>query len=189
MKTDISGRSLCWLILALCAGFSPLSADETRSVNIEVNLIIDGSAALATVLDEVTLWVSGNLVDRRLQEGDRIHIWNAGETAEIVYSGTLKSDAEKEQVRQTLRSLPAKGGTADFTGALREAAARSSGRMSYTLLVSASPAALSPALTGPESGLMRFSRIEEFPGWRLIIVALNIDSRVRQAAAAYFSGT
>ena len=190
MKTDISGRIRCWLILALCAGFSPLALAETRSVNIEVNLIVDGSAALSNVLDEVTVWISGNLVDRQLQEGDRITIWNAGAKAELVYSAALAGDAEKEQIRQVLRTLSAKGGTADFTGALREAAARSSGgTISYTLLVSASPAALSPALSGPESGLMRFSRIEEFPGWRLVVVALNIDSRVRQAAAAYFSGT
>jgi hypothetical protein len=36
---------------------------------------------------------------------------------------------------------------------------------------------------------MRFSRIEEFRGWRAVVIALNIESRVRQAAAAYFSGT
>lgn len=190
MKTNSTARLLCGLALALFSGFSPLYGADGRNVNIEVNLIVDGSAALTGVLSEVTGWISGSLLDQRLQAGDRITVWSAGGTAEIVYSDTIKGGAEKEAVRKILQSLPAKGDAADFTGALRSAASRSSGQgITYTLLVSASAAAFSPALTGPGASLLRFSRIEEFRGWRAMVIALNIDSRVRQAAAAYFAGT
>ena len=138
----------------------------------------------------MTDWISGGLLDQRLGEGDRITIWRAGEKAEIAYSGALHNDEAKDNITKTLRSLPAQGDAADFTGALRDAVSRNSaGGITYTLLVSASAAALSPALQGGGASLMRFSRIEEFRGWRAIVVALNIESRVRQAAASYFSGT
>jgi hypothetical protein len=35
---------------------------------------------------------------------------------------------------------------------------------------------------------MRFSRVEEFKGWRAMTVALGIDPQVKQSATAYLSG-
>jgi hypothetical protein len=186
---NVPGRILIVLTLVLLRGGLPLYGADSPGAHIEVNLIIDGSAALANVLDEVTDWISGDLLDQRLGEGDRITIWRAGEKAEIAYSETLQNNDAKERITKILRSLPAQGDAADFTGALRDAVSRSSaGSITYTLLVSASAAALSPALQGAGANLMRFSRIEEFRGWRAIVVALNIESRVRQAVASYFSG-
>jgi hypothetical protein len=189
MKTTVTGKMLFGLILVLLLGVFPLYGADERNTPIEVNLIVDGSGALANVLDEVSRWISGDLVDQRLREGDRITIWKAGEQAEIVYSEALKNDADKEHIKNTLRSLSSHGSAADFTGALRAAASRNSGAITYTLLVSASPAALSPILRDSQANLVRFSRIEEFRGWRAMVIALNIEGRVRQAAAAYFSGT
>jgi hypothetical protein len=189
MKSTSTGKMLCGLILVLLWGFSPLYGADERDVRIEVNLIIDGSAGLARVLNDVNGWLSANLVDLRLREGDQITIWSAGGTAEIVYADTLKNDAGKESVKKALQTLSAKGDSADFAGALRDAVSRSSGKgIIYTLLVSASAAALSPTLLGPQANLVRFSRIEEFRGWRALVVGLNIESRVRQAASAYISG-
>ena len=187
MKINISGKALCTLLLALFAVFSPLYGAEARGAHIEINLIIDGSAALANVRGDVTDWVSGNLIDRCLQEGDRITVWNAGGKAEVVYSDTLKNASGKESLKKALAGISGAGNSPDFAGALQEAVSRSTaGNITFTLLVSASPAALSPILLGPNAGLMRFSRIEEFRGWRAVVIALNIDSRVRQAAASYF---
>ena len=190
METKVTARVLVGLILILFAGFSPLYGADTRSAHIEVNVIIDGSAALSLVRDDIAAWISGNLVDNRLREGDRITIWNAGVKAEIVYSDTLKSDADKETVKKTLKSLSAGGDATDFAGALREAATRSAGRgITYTLLVSASQTAISSTLQSSAAGLLRFSRLEESHGWQALLVALNIESRIRQAAASYFAGT
>ncbi|MDR0583494.1 MAG: hypothetical protein LBG57_03990 [Treponema sp.] len=186
METKLTARVLVGLILF--AGFFPLYGADTRNVHIEVNVIIDGSAALSSVRDDIAAWISGDLLDSRLREGDRITIWNAGAKAETVYSGALKSDADKEDVKKTLKSLSAGGDTADFAGALREAALRSAGKgIVYTLLVSASQAAISSALQSPAARLIRFSRLQESRGWQVLLVALNIESRVRQAAAAYFA--
>jgi hypothetical protein len=191
METNFIGKVSCVLALAVAAGFCPLYGADERGPRIDINLVIDGSAALADVLDDVTNWISGNLVEKQLREGDRISIWSAGEKAEMVYSDTLVDNAGKENIKKALAGLSSGGDSADFAGALRAAAARvpNQDNITCTLLVSASSAVLSPTLMGPDANLMRFSRVEEFSRWRALIIALNIDSRVRRAAAAYFSGS
>jgi hypothetical protein len=182
----ITGNIIYGVFLALFLGPVTLNAADTRSVPIDINLIVDGSPALDRARDEVKAWISDSLVERLFQEGDRVTIWSAGKTARIVYSGTLKSGNWKDDVKNSLKFLSAEGDSADFTGALREAAARAAaGNINYTLLVSGSSASLSPTLTGAGANLMKYSRVEEFRGWQTLIVALNIDSRVRQAASAY----
>jgi hypothetical protein len=194
MKMNISGAIPRILALVLLAGLSPLYGADNRDSHIEINLIIDGSAAFAQARDGITEWLSGSLIDRCLQAGDRITIWNAGAAAAIVYSDILTDEGGKETVKEVLAGIIPAGDTPDFAGALQAAAARNAAQdaarnITFTLLISASPAALSPVLQGPSARLMRFSRIEEFRGWRAVVIALNIDSLVRQAAAAYFSGT
>ena len=186
MKTIITERIIFGLILAGLLGFSPLYGESARSNAIDMNLIIDGSGALSGVMDEVKVWVSQTL-DQLLVTGDRITVWSAGPAAKIVYSETIKNSADKNAVKKVLEELSAEGSSADFSGALREAASRPpAAAITYTLLISASAAALSPALLGPQANLMRFSRVEEFRGWRTMVVGLNIDSKVRQAAALLF---
>jgi hypothetical protein len=164
---------------------------DSRTTPIEVYLIMDGSLAMKNAGDEAVAWVCDYLVDGILREGDRITIWNAAGQAQIVYSETLSGPGEKETIKKTLRSLVFQGNRADFSAALRAAAQRAASRsgMSYTLLISGSSSALSPALLGSEASLLRYSRIEEFPGWRALVVALDIHSRVQRAAGAYFSGS
>ena len=186
MKTIITGRIIIGLVLAGFLGLSPVYGENTRSVTMDMNLIIDGSGALSNVISEVKDWVSGTL-DQLLVTGDRITIWSAGPAAKIVYSQTIQNDADREAAKKALRELSAEGDRADFSGALREAASRSpAAAITYTLLISASAAALSPALTGTQANLMRFSRVESFRGWQTMVVGLNFDSKVRQAAALLF---
>jgi len=33
---------------------------------------------------------------------------------------------------------------------------------------------------------MRYSRVEEFSGWRAIVVGLNLDTKVKRAAAGFY---
>jgi hypothetical protein len=187
-------RSICGLFLAFLWAGGGLYALDSRSAPIEVNLIMDGSTALKDAGDEAFNWVSRQLIDGVLQEGDRITIWNAAEKAQIVYSGGISGPEEKENIKKALRSLPKQGNQADFSGALQAAASQTASRspkpvMTYTLLVSGSSSALSPALLGSGANLMKFSRIEEFSGWRAMVIALDIDARVQRAAASYFSGS
>jgi hypothetical protein len=184
-------RKIIWgLCLAALGGSHGLYAQDARTVPIDVNLIMDGSTALKNAGNEAVAWVSDYLIDTILQDGDRITVWNAAGNAQIIHSDTLSGAEGKEKIRTTLRSLAFQGNSADFSGALKAAAGRinSGFVMTYTVLISGSSAALSPLLLGPDSNLLRYSRVEEFPAWRALVIALNINSRVQQAAAAYLSG-
>ncbi|MCL2265237.1 MAG: hypothetical protein FWC22_04255 [Treponema sp.] len=167
---------------AVLFAFSPLYAQRAP---ININLIVDGSASLTAVKNEITTWVSGRL-DQILSDGDRVTVWSAGSAARVIYTGNMSSNADRDALKKSIRDLTAAGNNADFSGALRDASSRQSSPFSYTLLISASPAALSSVLSGTQANLLRFSRVEEFNGWRALVVGLNIDSRVRRAASAFF---
>jgi len=185
MKTDITGKKLFWLILAVFCCLSPLYGQRAP---INVNLIIDGSAALSGVKDEVTVWVN-NRLEQILTDGDRVTVWSAGPEASIIYSGVYNSGSEKEALRGSIQGIAASGSHADFSGALRAAAGQQAQNtiFTYTLLISASPEALTSVLESPQAGLLRFSRVEEFSTWRALVVGLNLDTRVRRAASSFMN--
>jgi len=171
--------------LVFIFGFSFIYAQSaSQRAPIDINLIIDGSESLSAVKEEVTLWVI-NRLDQILTEGDRVTVWNAGTSARVIYSGRMEGDA-KESVNRSIRDISPSGTNPDFYGALREASVRQSSSFSYTLLISASPAALSSVISNPQGNLLRYSRIEEFTEWRALVVGLNLDSRVRDATSAFF---
>jgi len=176
------------LVIAVFLGVFPVYAQTGAArAPIDVNIIIDGSVSLAEVKNEVTAWVSRRL-DQILVTGDRVTVWSAGPSARVIYNGRIEGNTEKEAVKKSIMDLAPSGNNPDFSGALRDAASRQqSGPYSYTLLISASPDALSSVLSGPQASLLRFSRIEEFTDWRALVIGLNIDARVRRAAAAFFA--
>ena len=173
------------LIMAAFICLSPLYGAEPQRTPINVNLIIDGSSSLTDVKDEVTSWVLGRL-DTILADGDNVTVWSAGSQAGVIYTGRMNSASDRDALKNSIRQLSGSGEIADFSGALRDASARQSSNFSYTLLISASGASLSLVLTSPQANLLRYSRVEEFTTWRALTVGLNIDTRVRRAAAAFF---
>ena len=185
-KICIIRQKTSLLVLALAVFFclSPLFGERAP---INVNLIIDGSPSFLDVKEEVTSWVCERL-DQILVNGDRVTVWNAGSSAKVIYQDTINGGAGMEAVKKSIRELSASAsGTADFSGALRGAAAQQQiSSFSYTLLISASADALSSVLESPQANLLRFSRVEEFPAWRALVVGLNLDNRVRRAAAVFF---
>ena len=176
-------KILLFLVFAVFLSLTPAYAQRAP---IDINLIIDSSSSLTAVKNEVTTWVSGRL-DQILAEGDRVTVWNAGTQSKIVYTGKADGAPGKEAVKKSIRDINPLGNNPDFSGALRDAASRQSSGYSYTLLISASPAALSSVLSTRQAGLLRFSRVEEFTNWRALVVGLNIDGKVKKSASAYFA--
>jgi hypothetical protein len=172
-----------FLVFAVFFSLTPVFAQRAP---IDINLIIDGSSSLTAVKNEVTTWISGRL-DQILAEGDRVTVWNAGTQSKVVYTGKTEGAPGKEAVKKSIRDINPSGNYPDFSGALRDAASRQNSSYSYTLLISATPAALSSVLSTRQAGLLRFSRVEEFTNWRALVVGLNIDGKVKKSAAAFFA--
>jgi hypothetical protein len=157
-----------------------------RNGPVDVNLIIDGSRDMENT--GARDWICGDLLEGMLREGDYLRIWIAGEQARIIYQGVLADD--RETVKGLIKKPLPGSASVDFAGALRAAreaapASRPS-LMTCTLLVS-SPRSLSPAHIGEALPSLRYSRVLEFSGWRVLVIALDIGQEVREAADSFLS--
>ncbi|MDR2182469.1 MAG: VWA domain-containing protein [Treponema sp.] len=153
---------------------------DTRAAAMDVYLIVDGSSSMERGGAEAIDWLCATLLDRRVRDGDRLWIWTAGAKPELVFSG---AGADREAAKTVIRALRFQGRAADYRGALNEAKRRlRTGRLSYTLLVSGNEARdPSPEL----SGLLRYSRVDSFSGWRVLTVGLDLEGRIDRAASYY----
>lgn len=180
------------ILLIILVGFSSLlNAEDKRIIPLDMYLIIDGSESFGNSKNDAVAWINTNVVDRVLTEGDRVTIWKAGDSRELVYSGDISASGGKTAIKDKLSSLAADGKEADFSGALEDAASGVSrtpqSRLSYTMLVTASAEGMESALTGDSRSLLKWCRSEKFQRWQALIVAPDIARRVRDAAAAYMS--
>jgi hypothetical protein len=186
---NLKDLAIGWFLAVLfLPGFLP--AQDSRTLPLDMNLIVDGSSLSPGAKNEAVAWIETQVIDRLLKDGDRVTLWSAGPQAQVVFSETLGGANGKDAVKAKLRAIEASGATADFSGALRDAASRSAqgtGRISYTMLVSASAKSLAPALTGRDANLFRWSRAEEYPHFRVLVVAPDIHKKVQQAAVAYMN--
>jgi len=176
------------VLCLLAASKSGLWGADTRTAPIDLYLIVDSSSAMERGKTEAIAWLCSTVVDGILQPGDRIWIWTAGAKPELVYSDTQGND--KEGAKTALRSIQFEGDAADYRGALSEVQARAnqgSGRVSYTLLVSGSGAKDPPSREAESAGLLRYSRVDHFSGWRVLTVGVDLTPKVRQASSYYMN--
>jgi threonine synthase len=155
---------------------------NTRSSPIDVYVIVDSSSAMERGKEEATAWLCKTLIDDMLLTGDQIWVWTAGDKPNLVYSGSL---GNKETVKAVIRSIRLEGNRADYRGALEEARTKAvkSNRITYTLLISGSGAKDPPSVEAESAGLLRYSRVENFSGWRILTIGLDLDSKVRRTSA------
>jgi hypothetical protein len=163
-----------------------LSAEDIRTIPLDMRLILDGSEAISAGREQAIGWLCDYVVDDVLREGDRVSVWVAAGRSRQIFSASVSDPGVKETIKNLFRSIPLTKDPPDFAGALREAAGTNAGAgwISYTLLISGSRADY-PTLPGSAGNLLRYSRVQEFPGWRAITAAPDIGPRVREAASAY----
>ncbi|MDR2552980.1 MAG: hypothetical protein LBD31_07445 [Treponema sp.] len=169
------------LFLILFLALPLLVWGETRGVPVDMYIIVDGSSAMERGRNEALTWICGKIDG--LQDGDRIWIWRAGTKAELIYSGT--SGTDKEDIKRLVRSIKFEGDAADYRSALRDAlglTGGNKGRLAYTLLISGAGAKNS---RGEPAELLRYSRVENFSGWRALTIGLDLGPKVRQALSYY----
>jgi hypothetical protein len=190
-------RRICVLLLVFLPFFPKMlfGADE-RTAPVDMYLVFDGSSAIKNGKNGAAQWVCDTIVDGMLQNGDTLTIWIASEKAEKAFSAVIDGPGQKETVKNLIRSAGAGGSYADFAGALREAASmqrsQGSAAIPYTLLIVGSTTAMAPgnanSIRGAETlAYLRYSRVEEFSGWRAMVAGLTLDQQIQQAASAYMS--
>jgi len=169
------------------------SRSDVRKTPIDVYLLIDASRAWSERAAAVD-WVCGHLVDGILLGGDRLSVWSAADKPRLVAALTVDAPENKESIKKTLRGMQQESAGADYAAALREAAAAeasrpSRGPIALALLVGGFTAGSNTLGGGGDSPgtdeLLRYSRVEDFPGWKAVTVGLGIGPQARSAAAAY----
>ena len=186
------GNKRFFIIMIVLVMFSSLlKADDKRSIPLDLYLVIDCSESINGVKNDAFTWVSSKIVDRLLVEGDKVTIWSAGDSAQIIHNGEISASGGKQEITNLLKNLVTNGKSADFPGALRDLAPRVSqtnqNRLAYTVIVTSSAGELGSTLTGSSQSLLRWSRSEKYSGWQVLVVAPDIAPKVRQAALAYMS--
>ena len=163
-----------------------LNAESPRAFPLDMFLIIDGSEFFGETKAEAITWINSHVVDRLLRDGDRITIWRAGDTAQIIHSGYISGN--RQEIKNLLAAIPSAGRAPDFSGALIDAAARSSrttqDMLPYTMLVTASAAGLHRAITGEARHLLRWFRPEREERWQVLVINPHLAPRVETAAAS-----
>jgi hypothetical protein len=169
--------------------FGPfLWGEDVRTVPLDVYVIIDSSSAMEAGKAEAVSWLCNTLVEGILRDGDSLSVWTAGVKPELICSETVTSGG-KEKIKTLIRSIGFSGNAADYLAALSQAQARSrtqpKDRLSYTLLINGSRSKDISAREAESAGLLIYSRVDNFNGWRIITVGLDIGAKVRDSAAAY----
>lgn len=184
----IMKNTLKTIIISMCLAFflpAFLAGEGRQGLSLDFKLIIDGSGSFSGGKDEAMAWIDRELIDGILQEGDYLTIWSAGDRAEVVFSGNV--GASTTAIKDIVNGLDFSARTPDFNSALREAAARDSGsRLSVIMLVSGSALAMAPSMAR-EPDLYRWSRVEEYSRWQVLVVAPEISADVRSAASNFMS--
>lgn len=181
------------LILIILVSFSSvLGAEDRRTIPLDMYLIIDGSESFQSVKNDAVVWLSGQVVDRILMEGDKVTIWTAGEKAEIIYSGEITSGGDEiGQIKDLLLAVDTGGKDADFSGALIELQPKflqtPENRLPYSMLVTSSAGGLGGTLSGSSQGILRWSRSKKYERWQVLTFAPGLGRMVNQAATAYMA--
>lgn len=159
-----------------------------RSIPLDVYIIVDSSSAMDKGKDEAVSWLCATVIDGIVTDGDRLTIWTAGTGTELLYSGTVSGGA-REEAKNLIRQIRFSGGAADYRGALTEARAKvlasPDKRLTWTLLVSGANPKDPPIREAESAGLLLYSKVESFSGWRVLTVGLDVSDKVRESASAY----
>jgi hypothetical protein len=177
------------LLLLALLNTLPLFGSDLRTRNVDLYIIFDDSTMTGPGRTEALRWLCETVIDRLLQAGDRLVICSAGEGPEILFNKSITGDDQKAEAKNLLQNTRSGGPNVNYAAALRAAARREPGRyIAYTLLVGGiSMRAASAAQEADIAELLKYSKTEDFSGWKVITVGLGIDTRAGSAAASYMN--
>jgi hypothetical protein len=181
---------LLFTIFGILAGFSPaINAEDKRNLPLDVYLIIDGSESMKNLKNDALAWINRQIIDKILIAGDQINVWTAGDKPELIHSGEVSASGVSSETKEKIANFSVTGKKADFSGALRDAAARAAktpqNRLAYTVLITASAEGMVGSFSG--NGLFRWFRSEKYERWQALIFDPNIGPKVQQAARSYMN--
>ena len=178
------------MLIILVSLLPQLEAQNTRRIPLDFYLIVDDSLDMRESKNDAIAWLNEQLLERAFINGDKITLFSAGDRVQTLYSQTISSPDNRQEITERLQAMEMAGQRADFTGALRSAvseASRSADRLPVYMLITGTAGGLVPALTGPGQELFRWFRSERYERWQVLVMGPEIGQRVRQAANSFMN--
>ncbi len=168
----------------------PLSAEDVRTDSIDAYILIDKSNKMLGSVADAADWICARVVDGLLAEGDRVTVWTFSDASESLVDEQTLAGGSKEAVKKAIRSISGDGKTPDIAGALKSLLDKAERRASPNKLVYVLVASslIEPGNDAADK-LLKYSRVEERPGWKALVVGVGIESRVAEATRSYMGST
>jgi hypothetical protein len=172
------------LPLSFCFG-----ADE-RSNPIEVYLMFDNSISMKDNGSEAAAWISEYITDKILQTDDALTIWLAADMPVLEFSGRISSPEIEEEIKTILTSVEFTNSAGNYAAALGElkknAVSHAEYAHSYIIFVTGM-SGQNASLFSAEADVLTYSRSVDFPGWKLMVINLGVEQKIKEAAANYMN--
>jgi len=199
MQKDSTRKDIIFILINLitlgfCIGVLPVFGQDQRSAPLDAFVMLENSTATKGTLEDQVNWLCETVIDGILIPGDRFAVWTYPDQPNPLIDLEISSEEQKEGVKNKIRSLVPTDRDADFSEAVRTivggAEKRSRpGLIAYVAILG------SFVIDNGQSGtntlppdvaeLLRYSRVEDHPGWKTIIIGLGLRERVRKAVESF----
>lgn len=173
MRT-IQGLFLGTLLL-LVAMWAParLAAQDQREGRLDLYIIIDNNPQLVESWMHAATWLCEEFVDKRMVAGDTLTILLASSSEALLDHQVLTDPGNTSSFIQAIRSIPMAPSSASLSSSIHKVNSavrerKNERRVPCILLASTLRSARrDPGL----STSLAYSRVEDYPGWKLVTIA------------------
>jgi len=189
-RKDIISLLLVYFFILGTAVFG----DDQRSIPLDAFIMVENSVATKDTLRDQIDWLCGTIIENLLIPGDRLVVWTYPGQPQPLIDLEISSEDQKEGLKRTVETLVPTDKVADFPKAVRslvrEAEKRSRPGLIHYVAISGSFVMANSQgdtyMLPPETAeLLRYSRVEDHPGWKTIIIGVGIREKVKKAAESF----
>jgi hypothetical protein len=190
-------RSLLAALAFFLILVSPLLAD-TRTQNIDIMVALDKSLSMEQNIGAVKNWVDSYLIDQVVVPGDFLDVVAFYGKADVIISQTIKTDADKAEVKKVISGIRGNGRFTDIGNALdvlkaQIATKENDGRDKYVLLLTdgiqeAPPTSKYYAPDGKfNHEFLANTKTIQQKGWKVMILGIGTETAAKDLATALSS--
>jgi hypothetical protein len=161
-------------------------AEDERTKPVNVYVLFDNSVSMQGNEQEAAAWLSEHVADTILQTGDTLTILSVSNAPVEEFSGTINGPEDITEVKTILSSFTSNDSAGNFRGAFENLESKlASNSQSYIILVTGMSLQTSFLSSAEAMHYLTYSRTQDFPGWKVMIISMDIEQKVKAAAAAY----
>jgi len=182
-----------FLLITFYISLVPVFGEDRRSLPLDAYIMIENSIATRTTLRDQMDWLCGTIIDGILIPGDRLVVWTYPDQSSPLIDLEIRDEDQKEDLKRRVETLVPTDKVADFPQAVRsivkEVEKRSRPGLIQYVAISGSFVSdnegLANTLPSDTAELLRYSRVEDHPGWKTIIIGVGLRERVKKAAESF----